>query len=312
MSILNDSGLSSINSVLNLKTIFSKETVESLLRRQSTFPSISTVLNNQKVVSQLRTINEDSKKDISTILEKLVQNEKDLQFFFDEDNSLENLENDTFGQLLFQHSELKILNTFPFLIMIMSYIKIYFIPLVSVTLPVLMYFLPYLIIKYVWNMPMSYEMYQNIMGKMWSFSFDGSIEKLLQNAFTIFTFAQSMYQPIQNALHLSTINSTIYNLGSTLYSFTDNIRSLKSILQRNSVSFKIDNLLESFCDSSDYRKNFSTILDNPSYLFLVSYRLSNFELLFTISNNERFNKVNLYDSTTPYLNIKELGYHFSN
>jgi hypothetical protein len=305
MSILNDSGLSSINSVLNLKTIFSKETVESLLRRQSTFPSISTVLNNQKVVSQLRTINEDSKKDISTILEKLVQNEKDLQFFFDEDNSLENLENDTFGQLLFQHSELKILNTFPFLIMIMSYIKIYFIPLISVTLPVLMYFLPYLIIKYVWNMPMSYEMYQNIMGKMWSFSFDGSIEKLLQNAFTIFTFAQSMYQPIQNALHLSTINSTIYNLGSTLYSFTDNIRSLKSILQRNSVSFKIDNLLESFCDSSDYRKNFSTILDNPSYLFLVSYRLSNFELLFTISNNQRFNKVNLYDSTTPYLNIKE-------
>ena len=305
MSILTDSGLNNIKNILNLQTTFSKETVEGLLTKQSSFPVLKTVLDNQKIISELRGISseETGSEEISSILEKLVQNEKSLQFFFDTQNSLENLEQDTFGQLLFQHEDLKIFNTFPFLIMILSYIKIYFVPLISVVLPVLMYFLPYLLIKYVWNMPMSYEMYQNIMGKMMSLSFDGSIEKLLQNAFTIFTFAQSMYQPIQNALHLSTINSTIYDLGKTLYEFTNNIETLKEILEKHQVSFKINNLLMQFCDSTDYRKNFSNILDNPSYLFLVCSTISKFELLFNLSMNQRFKKVDLYQSETPYLNI---------
>jgi len=151
---------------------------------------------------------------------------------------------------------------------------------------------------------MTYEMYQNIMGKMWSFSFDGSIEKLLQNAFTIFTFAQSMYQPIQNALHLSTIDTTIYNLGKSLYEYTHSIRELKNFLEDNSISFKLNNLLESFCYSFDYRKNFSLVLDNPSYLFLVSYDISKLEVLFSISNNKRFTRVKLYDTDKPYLSIK--------
>lgn len=304
MNILNDSGLTSITTILDLKTYFSNNFLQTFITRQSTFPSIKSVISNQKNIDELRSLNENSLNEISTLLENITQNEKDLKFFFDEENSLENLEKDTFGQLLFQNSELKIFNTFPFLIVLMSYIKIYFVPIVSVVLPFLMYFLPYLLIKYVWNLPMTYDMYQNIMGKMWSFSFDGSIEKLLQNAFTIFTFAQSMYQPIQNALHLSTIDTTIYNLGKTLYDYTDNIKQLNSIIKNSNISFKINNLLETFCYSFDYRKNFSIVLDNPSYLFLVSYDISKFEVLFAISNNKRFTKVKLYDSKIPYLSIK--------
>ena len=304
MNILNDSGLTSITTILDLKTYFSKDFLQTFITKQSTFPSITSVIKNQKNIDELRNLNDESLNKISVLLDNITQNEKDLKFFFDEENSLEKLEKDTFGQLLFQHSELKIFNTFPFLILLMSYIKIYFVPLVSVILPFLMYFLPYILIKYVWNLPMTYEMYQNIMGKMWSFSFDGSIEKLLQNAFTIFTFAQSMYQPIQNALHLSTIDATIYNLGKSLYEYTDNIKQLKTILKETNISFKINNLLETFCNTFDYRKNFSLVLDNPLYLFLLSYDISKLEVLFAISNNKRFTKVKLYDTDKPYLSIK--------
>ena len=249
MNILNDSGLVNLNTTLNLKTHFAKEYIESFITKQTTFPSIKNITENQKIISELRNLDETRLRNINTCVETLVQNEKELQFFFDKNNSLETLEKDTFGQLLFQHYDLKIFNTYPFLIMILSYIKIYFVPLISVTIPFIMYFLPYLLIKYVWNLPMTYEMYQNIMGQMISFSFDGSIEKLLQNAFTLFTICQSMYQPIQNALHLSTINNT-------------------------------------------------------SYLYIVSYELSKFETLLSIANSKRFIKVELYQSETPYLNIK--------
>jgi hypothetical protein len=175
MNILNDSGLLKLDSILNVKTHFSKLYLESYLSKQSSFPNIQTILKTQKVIDDMRRISSTTKTSISEIVQDLVENEKDLQFFFDETNSLESLEKDTFGQLLFQHSDLKIFNTFPFLIMILSYMKIYFIPIISVAIPFIMYFLPYLLIKYVWNMPMSYEMYQKIMGQMISFSFDGSI-----------------------------------------------------------------------------------------------------------------------------------------
>jgi hypothetical protein len=304
MNILNDSGLLKLDSILNVKTHFSKLYLESYLSKQSSFPNIQTILKTQKVIDDMRRISSTTKTSISEIVQDLVENEKDLQFFFDETNSLESLEKDTFGQLLFQHSDLKIFNTFPFLIMILSYMKIYFIPIISVAIPFIMYFLPYLLIKYVWNMPMSYEMYQKIMGQMISFSFDGSIEKMLQNIFTVFTIAQSMYQPIQNALHLNTINSTIYELGKQLYNYSSNVIKLNTILKENNISFELNNTLENFIDSNDYRRNFSYILDNPSYLHLLSYAISKFEVLFSLANNNRFKKVTLYQSNVPYLKVK--------
>ena len=304
MNILNDSGLVNVHSILNLKTHFAKEHIESFITKQSTFPSVKKIIENQQIITELRNLNEPSTNSINTLVATLVQNEKDLQFFFDKDNSLETLEKDTFGQLLFQHYDFKILNTYPFLIMILSYIKIYFIPIISITIPFLMYFLPYLLIKYVWNLPMTYEMYQNIMGQMVSLSFDGSIEKMLQNDFTIFKICKSMYQPIQNALHLNKINTTICDLGKSLYTYYSNIELLNTLLEKNNVSFKINNVLEPFCNSTDYRKNFAHILDNSSYLYIVSYDLSKFETLLNISNSKRFIKVQLYQSETPYLNMK--------
>lgn len=304
MSILNDSGLNNINENLNLQTFYAKDVVENLLTKNSSFPCIKTLINNQNVISNLRNLSKIDSEKIDHTLKSIIECEKKLEFFYEGKNSLENLEEDTFGQLIFQHSELKVFNTFPFLLLIISYIKIYFIPIVSVVLPVIMYFLPYLIIKYVWNMPITYEMYQTIMGKMWSFSLDNtSLEKILQNAFAVFTFAQSMYQPIQNALHLNKINTTINDLGKYLYDYSMHITNLKSILDRNNIKFKLFDALDTFCNSMDYRKNFSYVLENPVYLTLVSNNVSLFELLYTISKNSDFKKVNLYSSTDPFLQI---------
>ena len=303
MSILNDSGLSSINTVLNLDTFYAKNVVENLLTKNSSFPSVKTLLDNQTVITKLKALDRNDSEKVDKILKNIIDCETKLGFFYEEKNSLEKLEKDTFGQLVFQHDILKIFNTFPFLLLIISYMKIYFVPIISVVLPIIMYFLPYMIIKYVWNLPITYEAYQNMMGKMWSFSMENSLEKILQNAFTVFTFAQSMYQPIQNALHLNTINTTIYELGKHLYDYTISINSLKTILENNSITFKLFDTLDTFCNSTDYRRNFAYVLENPIYLSLVSKSVALFEVLYSISKNNDFKKVNLYESETPFLKI---------
>lgn len=305
MNIIHDAGLDTIDTILNLKTKYSKECIFGTLNKQSSFPCVSTLLENQKIVQQFKQLNNTTKNDINTIVESIISTEKDLQFFFEEENSLENLEDDTFGQLIFQNTHLKILNNIPFLLLIISYVKIYFIPLVSVSLPILMYFLPYLLIKYVWNMPMPFDVYKSIMGKMMPLSFDGSFEKLLQNGLTLFTFFQSMYQPIQNAFHLYTINSTIFRLGKALENYSNSVEKLQTILKNNSIDFSLKNNLTPFCKLNDYHINFSTILDNRQYLILTCLSVSKFEVLYALANNDRFKKVNIYSSETPYLNITD-------
>ena len=47
--MLVDSGLESISTILDLKSRFSKHIIESLLKKQSYFPNLNTIIKNQKV-----------------------------------------------------------------------------------------------------------------------------------------------------------------------------------------------------------------------------------------------------------------------
>jgi DNA mismatch repair ATPase MutS len=167
----------------------------------------------------------------------------------------------------------------------------------SVFFPLLAYFLPYLLIKYVWKMPIPYEMYTKIMGHMMNFSFDSSPEKILQTMFTIFTLGQSVYQPIQNAFHLHKINITIYNLGKNIQEYSNLIENLQLFLIQKNIEFKFTKSLENL---EEYRRNFVEIIDNPSRIHFVSKNLSLFEVLWNLSNNNDFTKVTFYESSTPY------------
>lgn len=290
--MLSDSGLENISEVLQLKCKFSKQIVENSIKKNIHFPNINELIKTQKIIDNL--------KDKEIDFEEYYKNENDLEFFFAEKSSIENLEKDTFGQLIFQNDHLKIFNTVPFLLLFLSQFKIFFVPLLSVSMPLLAYFLPYLLVKYVWKLPMSFSMYQGIMGKMWSFSFD-SPQKILQNVFTVFTFLQSMYQPIQTGFHLHTIDTTIKTLGSTIYKYFTNVNSIKEQLKD---IFTISSYYD--FESFDIRRNFIFILENPNYLKIVSSEIAKLEILYTISHNSLFKKVTLYSSETPYFKGKQI------
>ena len=112
--ILPDSGLTNISKTIELKTHFSKHMIEAILQRGSTFPKISQVVENQTIITQLRNL-EDTQY-LESFFENIVKKEEEIQFFYEEKNSLDTLEKDTFGQLIFQHLDLKIFNTIPLLL----------------------------------------------------------------------------------------------------------------------------------------------------------------------------------------------------
>ena len=292
--MLSDSGLENISEVLQLKCKFSKQIVENSIKKNIHFPNINELIKTQKIIDNL--------KDKEIDFTEYYKYENDLEFFFKDDVSIDvsSLEQDTFGQLIFQNDHLKIFNSIPYLLLFLSQFKIFIVPFFSISMPLLAYFLPYLLVKYVWKLPMSFSMYQGIMGKMWSFSFE-SPQKILQNLFTIFTFLQSMYQPIQNGFHLHKIDTTIKNLGLTIYKFFTKVNSIKEQLKD---IFTISSYYD--FESFDIRRNFIFILENPNYLKIVCSEMAKLEILYTISHNSLFKKVSLYSSETPYFKGKQI------
>ena len=294
-SILSDSGLEKIASLLNTQTYYSHEVCENLLSKGSIFPKANEIAFYQNTITKLR--NMEDKEKMNEHIKDFVACEKRCAFFFEEKNSLESLEEDTFGQLIFQHHALKIFNHIPFFVMLVSYMKIYFVPIVSVVLPFLMYFLPYLLVKYVWKLPISFEMYQEIMGKMWSFSMDMSPDKILQNLLTVFTLGQSMYQPIQNAFHLHTIHKNIHGLGTAIYDLMNSVEKIQALLKKSGISFHISKLT---LPEKDAHRAFIEILEQPSRLLAVSKDIAKLDILWAISQNVDFEKVTFYASEKPF------------
>ena len=307
-SILLDSGLENISNILNTRLHFSPVLCSSSIKTAAYKPSIGKIQSNQACITMLRSLSDEKKEQINTIINNIVDLEKEATFFFEEKKSLESLESDTFGQLLFQYDLFKVCNHMPFLLMILSYFKIFITPCMSFMLPICLFFVPFFLIRYVWGIPIKFAIYKDIMLNMWGLTgFDNlSPQKLLQNAFTVFTMAQSMYQPIQNAFHLYTIDSTITTLGTSIINYQSNVNQLRSLLKEESIIFPISTLLDDI-PTSDIRRIFVELLEDPYRLWQVAKDLARFEILWNISKDNQFNKVLLLESSTPYLKANNIA-----
>jgi hypothetical protein len=243
------------------------------------------------------------KEDLQHYFDTLEIREKECTYFFKNTNSLDSLEEDTFGQLIFSNEHFKHLNFIPFLLLMLTYFKKLCIPLVSLVFPLLAYFLPMLLIKYVWKMPINLDLYNKIMSKIWSFDIS-SPEKILQNLFTIFTLFQSVYQIIQNALHLHTIDTSIVTLGKTIIDYKKTVEDIKSILKKNSINFSFSKTFDDLYD--DTRRVFVQIKDESYRFILLAKDLAKLELFWKLAKNTDISKVSLYSSKTPYFKAEEI------
>jgi len=211
----------------------------------------------------------------------------------------DDLEEDALGQLSFQHDLLKPLNHIPWLLAAIAIFKVWMVPAMTVFFPLLAWILPYLLLKFVYTLPISQEQYFGILKSLWSGTLGSSIElgadglpqlpsfwnskSLLQMALFGFSFAQSLIQPIQTAMHLHKTDRLFWKAGEQLLE----LRALIKAFQADIAAAKLPPL--KICagldelDPLDYRRAFILVKEQPQRLFITLKDMANLEILWRIA-----------------------------
>ncbi len=121
---------------------------------------------------------------------------------------------ESISQIIFTSQWFSPLNSVPFLITILLFMKVYITPIMSFMLPFAMVVLPYFIMRFMFNTPITVDQYWEmfkrlIIGNVFSGSdnIGGMIHKVFQVGGFMFSLGQTMIQPYLTARHVANIDS---------------------------------------------------------------------------------------------------------
>jgi hypothetical protein len=216
----------------------------------------------------------------------------------------ENLEDETLAQLSFQGDWTRHLNHIPFFLTLLAIFKIWAVPALVIATPLLAWILPYLLLKFVYMLPISQEQYLNLMRGMWSGALGGGLElgpdgrpqfpsmwtpkSLAQGAFFVFSFVQSLIQPIQNAIHLYNTDIIFTRVGQRLLELEGLVEEFRRDLHALELPpFKLSMSLSDL-RTGDARQAFHLIKEQPDRLRIALRDLSRLEILYRIAQAPQF------------------------
>jgi hypothetical protein len=232
--------------------------------------------------------------------------EKDLApFFGDSGKEKDSLEEDAIGQLSFQGDIFKPLNHVPWLLFVLSIFKIWLVPTMTVLLPIVVWILPYFLLRFVYNLPISQDQYVTILQGLMSGQFavpnlnaireeGGSpltLKSLFQYGLFAFTFIQSMIQPIQNAMHLYKTDTITRGIGHKILELREIVQQFRKDLGNfNGIHVKLSWGIH-HVDESDPRRAFMLIQEYPTVIHTILTDLAHLEIMWRISLNPLLNPV---------------------
>jgi hypothetical protein len=167
----------------------------------------------------------------------------------------------------------------------------------TIATPLLAWILPYILLRFVYTLPINHEQYTAILQHMWAgnLSAPGPLwgegapslwtpRSLAQAAIFAFSFFQSMVQPIQNAMHLYTVDSLTVSIGKKLLELRGYVRKFREDLEKLAPNgaFKLSLTME-MIDTTDPRRLFALIQDQPERLRIVLQDLARLEILWRIA-----------------------------
>lgn len=177
----------------------------------------------RKLRKTLQTLEPESVEAVNQLFKECKSLESDLEEF---ESGPKEWEQEGNSQILFTQEWAKPLNQIPFVLPAAAIFKIYIVPFFAVILPLIAWFLPFLIIRVFFGVPIAFNTYKDMMINMWlggrtwnTLDFWGQIRILFQSAWTVFGLAQGIYQPIQQAMHTKSLDATIVRHGTSLQRF---------------------------------------------------------------------------------------------
>ena len=234
--------------------------------------------------------------------------EEDLvPFFGDGGTEKDSLEEDAIGQLSFQGDLFKPLNHLPWLLFALSLFKIWVVPAMTVLLPIVVWILPYFILRFVYNLPITQEQYVTILQGLMSGNFaipalnairgeaaepsPLTLKSLFQYGLFTFTFVQSMIQPIQNAMHLYKTDTITRGIGEKILELRGIVQDFRRDLGNyNGIHVKLSWGIH-HVEETDPRRAFMLIQEYPTVIHTILTDLAHLEIMWRISLNPLLNPV---------------------
>ena len=254
----------------------------------------SVLLKRQQIVSGLRA---GSYTAWDEHFAKISEIEAEIKPFFESTTAdKDSLENDAIAQISFQDDIFKPLNHVPWMIFLMVIFKVWVVPGATLLTPIFAWILPYIMLRFVYAVPIEQGEYVQIIRGLWSGSMGPTADppdifsprSIAQFLVFGFSFAQGMIQPIQNAMHLHKTDTIISGIGQKLVELRDLVETIRE--DATGLDVHLSQALDEI-DSADFRRSFLLVKEEPERLRMVLRDLAELEILWRISQTERLQPV---------------------
>ena len=306
-----------LSNILSIKNAFSKAQLAEGIKLWP--KSLETCVKRSALFKSLQ---KDARGDTKTAL--LLQHVESLS------TSLEPLlrdatptEKEGYDQVYFRGTPWSGINSIPFALMILSVSKSYIVPAVGLILPLISCILPYILLRVFYNIPITVTEYTTILWRMWNgqgmprtpeelfnpppappedaFT---QIRRLAQNAWTIFTLGQTLWQPIQQARHFIKLDGNCLALGECIIDLKETAGELIGAWRRYFPKWIITWIAE--CPNFT-REAFAFVLENPFWLSHTFRGLGRFEVVYRLAKRADIVTTEFINGEEPVLMTKGFG-----
>jgi hypothetical protein len=250
----------------------------------------------------------------NSIFKEISECEKELNNLITSESILER---ESYNEILFFRPMLQSLNFIPFILPIWSFVRVYLLPGLSFIVPFLTLLAPYIILRFAFNVPMTFNNYMNILHSMISGNFAKILDPnaavststsnisplnfIKQFGVVIVTFIQGIIQPYWSYKHLKSIDDIITEKGRLVIRFRDLYNRLKYLLSQHGFNFFKCPLpeIEGARDATA-----RAILESSYFKIALKY-IGSLEVIMALANKNEINQVKWVKSNTPIFRARE-------
>jgi hypothetical protein len=184
----------------------------------------------------------------------------------------------------------------------LSVFKQYIVPALAVMTPFFMIIMPYVVLTIWYKMPITVSQYTHfLLASMGLHELDlRNPRTVLQGSITLFSLGQSIYQPIQNALHLQTIHGQLMEKARAAEQLVDCVEALfEELPLLQTMKNPLSNL-----DRGDPHRLFAYFWDHPYHLRLGLQTVGDIEVVYRFAAEKKLVPVQFVSKPGPHLVIQ--------
>ena len=249
-------------------------------------------------------------EDATRLFHEMATMEKEIRALMNTDSKAEQ---ESYRELLFFRPSLQPLNFVPFLLSIWAALRVYVLPGLSLLLPILTLIAPYLILTFVFHIPITFHNYTTMLQSMLA----GNLQSVLnpqaaaapsspvhlfkQFGIVLMTLLQGIVQPYMTYQHLSSVDRLVVDHGELLQRFAASYQSLESLLEKHGMTL-FHCPLPSF---SSARDAMARILLQTTYFKMALRYVGSVEVVMRLAHQEEIHPVQWVQKDTPVFRIRD-------